>query len=142
MKLLKKIVDSDGHVQIVCEKEVLGLFKKKIEFVSLEVSKQGFHSWKYSDTNLPVEESISYKLDNWCNNKTILKNIEEHIVYCSLGCPLGKEVGTCVFKKSKTIEGVDERCEYIRSLDEIEQKRVYKAHKECFINRGGTINDW
>jgi len=142
VKLLKKTIDSKGHVQIICEKDILGVFKKKIEFVSLEVSKQGFRLWKYSHNNVPVDEEISYKLDSWCNNKTLLTDIEEYIVYCSLGCPLRKELDSCVFAEAKAIEDIDDRCDYIRNLKKSEKNKMYKHHKKCFINIGGTIKEW
>jgi len=142
MKLLEKKITENGLISLVCEKEVLGLFKKKLEFVAVKEVRQGFRSWKYLHNNVSVDEEISYKLDSWCNNKTLLTDMEEHLVYCSLGCPLKKETDNCVFKEAKIIEDIDDRCDYIRNLKKPEKNKMYKLHRECFVNRGGTIKDW
>ena len=142
MKFLEKKVTKEGFVTLVCEKEVLGVFKKKLEFISVDEIKDGFRDWKYLKNDTVVNEELSYQLDNWCNNKYLLPDLEDHIVYCSLGCPLKKEIETCVFNDIRAIENIEERCDYVRGLKDIPKRNLYKIHKKCFITRGGTLHEW
>jgi hypothetical protein len=136
MKVVEKIVNEDGRINLICEEaKLFGLFKTKKHFIATKEFPKGFWNWKDLSNRSEVDEETAFQLDNKCNNDPLFFGMEDFILYTSFRCPFKQELDTCVFKNIRNLSNLDERAEYIKNLSDKNKKEIYRHHKNCIAER-------